>query len=120
MIKRGTTFTGKDKARFRDEDVEAVFFGFPRCLLTGKSGAEKNHTMGRGTARDDEDRYLHSSIYNCSPLIDEIHDGGRVNDPDFRRCLLKWTEEKVHDAIRDGRYILREIDNEFQNKYQEF
>jgi len=105
-----------DKAAFRREDIEAVWIR-PHCVFTLSRDIDGHHILGRGydfgygTKKDE--RKFFSSVLNFIPLSRPIHHGPLRDTEECRKLFLRLAQERVDDAIREGRYTLSAIDSEF-------
>lgn len=100
-----------DSASFDWRKVEAVY-GIPyRCHITGDHrGIELHHVLGRGHKRY---RKIMSSLLNCIPLRDDVHDGWQKARPSLVRVYLEIAFEKFSQALGQGKIEIQEKDKEF-------
>lgn len=108
----------KDAANFLPKDIDAVYSDRPKCLLTLLwQWSDPSHILGRGELfginKGDPRRTIFSSIYNLAPLQRDIHGGPHRDHRYMRLLLLELCEEKVREAIRDGKYEKTPIDEDF-------
>lgn len=108
---------GPDPAQFRESDFLSVWGFYPRCVQSGRFTnpgkgivIERHHILGRGGKGD---RYLFSSIFNCVPLEDAIHDWALTQSIDQTIVYLRVARERVMNAVALGEYVLKPVDEEF-------
>ena len=93
-------------ANFDKKVLTEIWGAMPREPLTGQwNQLDAHHILGRNAG----DKTM-SSPYNFYPLPRAIHSNGFRDHRYFRAMLLEIAEERVNEAIRDGRY--EETDND--------
>ena len=103
-----------DEASF-DFPLLSIIWRDVRCLFTGKHNIEWNHIKGRGGKRF---RKIHSSPFNASPIIHEVHEWGAIHQPEIEEFFLRKANEAVLAACVRGDYTLTEEDRQFRLKYK--
>ncbi len=98
--------------------MQAVYGDSPQCFLTlSLQLVDAHHLLGRsyvhGFRPKNPDRKLFSSILNFVPLRRDIHDGPHRDSPEMRRLFLRFARKKVAEAVRNGSYELKQLDNDF-------
>ena len=105
-----------DAASFNNRHLEAIWGPNPRDPITGMTGGDKAHLLGRGGKHN---RKIMCSPLNFYPLPRCIHSGGMRDHRYFRALLLEIADEKVRAAVRDGRYNMNDRDAAFlEYRYQ--
>ena len=107
-----------DNAHFRQKDLEAVWTGYPCCVLTVQhSPVDFHHVLGRGyvfgSPKKSDDRKIFSSVLNAVPLHRLVHDGPMRDSPEMRLLFLRIARQHVMNAIAQGNYELSDADRDF-------
>lgn len=107
-----------DLATFRKDDIENVHGTlYVVGIFTQKNNSmnpvEWHHTLGRGNKKDNENRKMHSSVLNATPLEHDNHAGGQRDKRWIRVFFLEEAFMKTMRAVGAGRYTLSDIDKQF-------
>lgn len=109
-----------DPAAFRQQDIQNIWGERPLCPLTGHwQFVDLQHIMGRGhnygsgIKQGKDQRKMFSSVFNCTPLIRDVHAGGYRDHRLMRELFLEITFEKVMEKVNRGEYKLKQLDKDF-------